>query len=315
MAEMISAPESLPEPPRHTVDLISTPHPSIQKASTLQRPDPAHLQRKSLSKARPGDSLQWQSKKLFTTGEHEVAAQLNSQEAPNPSPSRDLHGWSKATQAMNQLSLAQIGTLAPLIDRLLKRLDHTLIYPPDLARARISGRVLIAIEIDPRLRLRRVVDFDGGNSALTLFCLLHLRSSLAALDDTDPKAPRQDTLIVQVEYDFRLLLDGAPPRELVSSASKAKVHLVRQGEAKSQFREALDEFFEHTIPPILPFPGGVYVDFVGLYKWTRNWLEDLPQESDLRRERIQQIEQLTRKAIEQSSRPKGPRDLSPDPKQ
>ena len=64
--------------------------------------------------------------------------------------------------------------------------------------------------------------------------------------------------------------------------------------------EKIQEIFTHYVPPIVPLPGGFYVDLVMAYKYVQNLVENAPLESEARQARIrvfhEELLQTIRKA-------------------
>ena len=74
--------------------------------------------------------------------------------------------------------------------------------------------------------------------------------------------------------------------------------------------EKTEEVFTHYIPPIIPLPGGFYVDLIRAYEFVNNLIEGTPTESEQRQARLEKLHELLRMTVREQ-RPKP--SLSPNP--
>lgn len=197
------------------------------------------------------------------------------------------HGWSRAVQVGNSMDIHETFATLPFFMALHAKVDSNLVYPDDFSRQRITGNVRIEAELDRDGRLLRFVGSVAQDKVLQTYCLAFL---LQALKHPLPqRAWAKSSLVVAFEFDFHTHIPGEPQRLFPTVIEKNRLAFGRDNQIEPWLNERINEVFTHYIPPIVPLPGGVYIDFVLAYQFMKNLIEGAPTERELRQGRIESL--------------------------
>jgi hypothetical protein len=190
------------------------------------------------------------------------------------SDSVDSRGWptisasdKDATHSYFQsLTLQKEGKLSPLAQKILKRVDSYVGYPPDFIEENFAGEVVIQFLVSPEGKFLRFLHVDGEQKALTLYSMamviLALNREIANL----PKDRPASNIPISLALSYRLLLPDEISNRREPAAYKNSLQLERVAFTEPRAIKKARRAIEKYTPPIVPVPGGFFVDFVALYK-------------------------------------------------
>lgn len=230
----------------------------------------------------------------ITNGARKSAFSADAQLGPEQSQE---HGWSQAVQFGNAMDIQQTFATLPFFMALHQKVDSSLIYPEDFSRQRLTGHVRIEAELARDGRLLRFTGLKAQDQVLQTYCLALL---MQALQQSLPSSAWADkSQVVAFEFDFHTHISGEARREFPMVVQKNRLAFGRDNQIEPWLNEQINEVFTHYIPPIIPIPGGVYIDFVLAYQYVRNLIEGVPTERELRQERIDSLHLTLKKFVRQ----------------
>jgi hypothetical protein len=174
------------------------------------------------------------------------------------------------------------------------RIHRNLKFPEDLIRTRVEGVVTYEAELTPDGRATgnfRILQADQPLlKALVLITLMEaLKEPLELKSDHLPGEliPKSGTVWVNTRFEFKVHLDGLT-RDIERTAPlrfKNQLEFYRSGQAVSKLLELYSK-----IPPIIPIPGGMMLDVIGLIRWIDSLGKPDPELLRARRIEIQREE-------------------------
>ena len=191
----------------------------------------------------------------------------------------------------------------PFFLALHKKIDSSLIYPEDFSRHRLTGLVRIEALLAKDGRLLRFTSTAAEDRVLQTYCLVFLTQVLS-----QPLAPvfqlkDEEPVAIAFEFDFRVRIPDQAPATMVVGAMKNRLAFGRESMVDPWLNEKINEILTHYIPPIIPIPGGVYVDFYLAYQWVQNMINDTPTESDARAARIENLHENLKRSLRAETPP------------
>lgn len=235
--------------------------------------------------------------------EGDLAVNIDASNAAHTDPWRAVeaagHGYSSAVQYGNAMGLQQTLESLHFFQALHRRIDGHLVYPDDFARHRIEGQVRIEAELAQDGRLLRFTSFNSEHRVLPAYLMALLTQVLEKPLRPQEHAPHP-RVHVAFDFDFRTRLLGMPENPAPIGAQKNHLRFARDAIVPSRLEEKIHEVFTHYIPPVIPIPGGVYIDFVLAYEYVNNLIEGAPTESDARQARIEDLHERLRSTLRQS---------------
>lgn len=207
------------------------------------------------------------------------------------------HGWTLAVQEAMNMGVERTLEALPFFMALYPRINSVLVYPDDFSKQRIDGRVRIEAELNSDGTLKRFISSTTDDRILQTYCLAFLMQTLS---QPLPKAVRLkegETIAVSLEFEFHTRVVGSPKRTFATVIQKNHLAFGRENEVEPVVNERIEEFFTHYVPPIIPLPGGVYVDFVMAYKFVQNLLNDAPTARELRQSKIEKLHEELRRYV------------------
>ena len=208
-------------------------------------------------------------------------------------------GYSAAVQYGNAMGLGQTLESLPFFQALHRRIDGHLVFPDDFARHRIEGKVRIEAELAQDGRLLRFTSFNSEDRVLPAYLMALLTQVLDR-----PLRPAEHApfprIHVAFDFDFQSRLQGMPPNPAPIGVRKNHLLFARDAIVPSLLEEKIHELFTHYVPPIIPVPGGFYIDFILAYEYVNNLIEGAPTESDARQARIDVLHEKLRSTIHRS---------------
>jgi hypothetical protein len=197
------------------------------------------------------------------------------------------HGWSGAVRFGNSMDIHKTFATLPFYMALHSKIDSSLVYPDDFSRQRITGNVRIEAELDRDGRLLRFVGSVAQDKVLQTYCLAFLLQTLKR--PLPQRAWAESSQVVAFEFDFHTHIPGEPQHTFPTVIQKNRLAFGRDNQIEPWLNERINEVFTHYIPPIIPLPGGVYIDFVLAYQFIENLIEGAPTERELRQGRIESL--------------------------
>ncbi len=185
------------------------------------------------------------------------------------------------------MGLQQTFATLPFFMALHAKVDSALVYPDDFSRQRLTGKVRIEAELAADGRLIRFVGSVAQDKVLQTYCLAYLMETLR--NPLPQRAWTDGPQVVAFEFDFHTHIPGEPQRVFPAVVQKNRLVFGRDNQIEPWVNERLTEIFTHYIPPIIPLPGGVYIDFVLAYQYIQNLAEGAPTERELRQGRIESL--------------------------
>lgn len=164
-----------------------------------------------------------------------------------------------------KMNLAQEGKFHPFARKLYDRIDSYLGYPPDFVEENIEGSVTLHFLVDARGKfLGRFLEVEGDSRNLNIYAMamiaLALKEPLVNVMASESEIP------IALRIDFRLLLpDEFATRSAVNNF-KNTLSFERIAFTEPKATKQMRRIVEKYMPPIIPVPGGFFIDFVLLHK-------------------------------------------------
>ncbi len=213
------------------------------------------------------------------------------------------HGWSPATQETNRMTIQKTLETLPFFMTLHSRVNSVLVYPDDFSRQRITGRVRIEVELGRDGTLKRFLTSTTDDRLLQTYCFALLLQTLARPLPSRAHLTEGESIAVSFEFEFHARIVGAPKRGFPTVIQKNHLAFGRENEVDPIVTERIQEIFTHYVPPIVPLPGGVYIDFVMAYQFIQNIMNDAPTEREQRASRIETLHEDLRRFVRIGSSP------------
>ncbi len=185
----------------------------------------------------------------------------------------------------------------PWLDSVWKRVDSGVNYPEDFVKQRIAGSVHLQLRLDGEGKLvggfRRIESDHPYLRAYVLTALIN------ALKTPLPRSfCREKGMAVALHFEFKGSSDpGAVLRDRGKFA-RNQMTFLRTAFVPPLWEEKLEQL-RKFLPPILPLPGGAFVDFVQAYRMIDSWGKQSEQE--LRADRTAEIYHLLKRQIEKAN--------------
>ena len=219
---------------------------------------------------------------------------------PGSDPMKSLaevgQGWSKGVQYGQAMDIAFTNETLNFFDSLHRKIDSTLVFPEDFVKARMKGKVRVEAIVSKDGTLLELPTVRADNDLLHAYVTMLLIHRMS-----EPLPPRAhlktERAVVAFDFDFRIRVEGQNPTTLISGVQKNHLRFAREGVVDPIVNEKIQEIFTHYIPPIIVFPGGVYVDFILAYQYIKNLAENAPLESEERAKRLKLLHQELRQTI------------------
>ncbi|MNK99282.1 hypothetical protein D3C87_1196700 [compost metagenome] len=199
---------------------------------------------------------------------------------------------------VEQVNVVKAMELTTFLQRIKEKIDLGLDYPEDMAVQRISGEVRLDFYVDRKGRLTG--DFHSVKGAESLLNLYVMSSLLVLLKEPLPENlwAQEDRIAISVHVDFATY-QFTETRIRNQASFQANQLVFRRARYVQPLAVAkVEKIFTRYIPPIIPLPGGFYVDFIMLAKYIQNI--NTPDPDDQRKQRLG----LTRESLELATKKK-----------
>lgn len=195
-----------------------------------------------------------------------------------------------------------------------KKLNESLIYPEDLLKMRRDGRYQIDFFVNRKGQLiDNFVRVSGKDPYLSLYVQALLIQTLKdPIHERDwYQVDRKIPVTVQINFEINTATYPAVPSEV--NFENNFFTLTRRAFLDPLWVEKMDRIMTRYVPPIIPVPGGVYVDIIRLVEYLKNLDpnaidpdERLLQRVQLNREQLEKfIRDYQNNKTELDSRPEG----------
>lgn len=166
--------------------------------------------------------------------------------------------------AYDALGYEERAPLLPLFEALWARLDGALDYPRELVESRVEGVVALRFTVDERGALASDVTRVQASSTLLEAYVLSVVCACLEKGFEGPRRARRSRTPVQLVVDFATSPDEQLPSRERGGVRGNALTVVRRRWRPSVLEEAVERVFTRYVPPVLPLPGGFYVDVVRL---------------------------------------------------
>ena len=179
-------------------------------------------------------------------------------------------------------------TLYPFIDAIWRKINGSTGYPADFVKERISGEVNIQFVVDRHgVFTGEIPQVDSDSDFLkTYVCAILVRALKAPLPASSAGMSDQMSIKMTLVAHFEFTIFGVGHSPLVADKTHVKniLYFKKSSYADPKLNELIEKFFTRYVPPIIPFPGGAYIDFVRAYEFVQKWGK--PDPDDRRPTRI-----------------------------
>lgn len=192
--------------------------------------------------------------------------------------SRDSYGDSikdqegDSLETMNSLTLPQISENIHFFEAIKNKIDQNIQYPQELTEHNIQGKTNLTILINHKGELLEVYNVSALNPYVTTYSLIGIHQALKEPLPQYLWFKPERTLTLSLHFDFKIYTMGNMQERNESSYYKNRFDFLRVRNAKN-FLEEFVELNARYIPPIVPLPGGFYVDFIQAYRMIVAWQE------------------------------------------
>lgn len=193
-------------------------------------------------------------------------------------------------------TLSQAIELDPFYRALWAKLAAAAEYPDDFSKHYISGSVSVRMEVDHRgVMTQRKLAVESENPYLETLVLFTIIKTLkdplpVKYWTTESKVP------VTVTINFIQRLPDDTRENSQGSILGHHVEINKYDYIKPQWQKRAEDFAETYVPPIIPIPGGFYIDFIHAYKMIKRIQE--PDADNLRKYRVEALEDSMERAIQ-----------------
>lgn len=199
---------------------------------------------------------------------------------------------------VEQVNIVKAMELTTFLQRIKEKIDHGLDYPEDMAVQRIAGEVRLDFYVDRKGRIAG--DFNSVKGSESLLNLYVMSSLLVLLKDPLPENlwAQEDRIAISVHVDFATFQFTETRIRNEASFQANQLSFRRARYVQPLAVAKVEKIFTRYVPPIIPLPGGFYVDFIMLAQYIQNI--NTPDPDDQRKQRLG----LTRERLELATKKK-----------
>lgn len=155
-------------------------------------------------------------------------------------------------------------------------MDSAVEYPETLVKNRVTGQVSIRLVVDQSGVFHgELLSVKGDQRTLEAYAtaiILHaLHSPLP-----ESKWSKKSRNFVQFLFRFETYGYGSHPPENKPPFLANNLSFERWGYIEGKLNEKINRFFTNYFPPVIPFPGGFYIDLIRSYELIRNIGKEIP---------------------------------------
>lgn len=162
------------------------------------------------------------------------------------------------------MGLKEEAKFYPWAEKIYQKVDSYIGYPADFVEENISGQVTLHFKVDERGRfLGKFLEVEGDEDLLKVYTMAMI--VLALREPLFPPAEKKE-IPVAVNVHYRLLLPDEFTGRKENYHFKNGFQFDRVGHTDAKAVKQARRLIDKYVPPIIPVPGGFFIDFVGLYK-------------------------------------------------
>lgn len=200
----------------------------------------------------------------------------------------------------NGMGLAEEAKFFSLAEKVWQRVNSFVGYPPDFIEENIEGTVLLHIVVDKHGRFTgQFLEIEDDSELLRTYAMaavaLALREPIPGLRDLGV-----EEIPLALRFRFELLLPDEFARRDLTPHMKNTLQFERVGHTEPKATKVARRFLQNYMPPVVAFPGFIYVDFVGVYNMFRKKQDKDP--SWKRGFRMEMDQELWRQVIKQGAK-------------
>ncbi|RZA03921.1 MAG: hypothetical protein EOP11_15800 [Proteobacteria bacterium] len=204
-------------------------------------------------------------------------------------PARGRGRGSAVTDLADGMDLAAETKFYNLADKIWRRVNHHVEYPVDFIEANVEGTVLLHIKVRPDGSFTGdFLEIEDDNELLRTYVMAMvayaLREPIPGIPATELKE-----LAFALRFQFKLLLPDEIRGNRMAAHYKNTLQFDRVAFTEPKFTKDARQFLVNWMPPVIPVPGGFFIDFVQLYKqlqakqdrdprWKRGFRMEMDQE-------------------------------------
>lgn len=191
--------------------------------------------------------------------------------------------------------------LDPFYQSLWIKLATTAQYPEDFSKHYIQGSVTVRMEVDFRgVMTKRKLYVESTNPYLETLALYTVISALKQpLDSKVWIAKTKVPVTIHLNYIHRMPDD---PRGLSpGSIAGHHIEVSKYDYIQPEYMKKIDDFMLTYFPPVVPIPGGFYIDFVRAYEMIKRIQE--PDQNEMRSYRAEALEDSLERLIQKEQNP------------
>jgi hypothetical protein len=187
----------------------------------------------------------------------------------------------------NAMGLEEEGKLYPFFHAIWKKVDSATGYPDDFVRERIKGFVTAQVVVNRQgVFTGKIVEINSDQPFLETYVMAILFHALS-----EPLPPEtwshRDEMILVLSFDFHVFSYGESPPPRMEEKIKNVLSFSRYGYDDPKLNHVVEKILTHYMPPIIPIPGGFFIDFFHAYQFVQNLRNHRMEEDDLRLQRIE----------------------------
>ncbi|HEY1080148.1 MAG TPA: hypothetical protein VGE46_08620 [Bdellovibrio sp.] len=205
-------------------------------------------------------------------------------------------------QWVEQVGFDQAVELTAFFAQILKKLNRTLDYPNDMAVERIVGDVRLDFYVNKKGQM--IGDFQTVKGSQDLLNLYVMSATMVVLREALPenlwaKSEEKIAISLHVHFENYQFSEMAVRDSAFFNANE--LNIVRARYVVPLAVDKTMKVFTHYVPPIIPIPGGFYVDLVLLAEYIDNIGK--PDPDDKRKERLKVTREQLESAIKKKASP------------
>ncbi|MEN0059499.1 MAG: hypothetical protein AAGB31_11740 [Bdellovibrio sp.] len=198
-----------------------------------------------------------------------------------------------------QVDFHQSVELTTFFQRILEKIDRSLDYPEDMAQERIQGDVRVDFYVNRKGQLMGDFHAVKGSPLLSLYVMSSL---LVLLKEPLPEnlwSDRDENIALSVHVRFETYQFSEVSLRHSASFQSNELNLTRARYVTPLAVEKVNKFFTRYMPPIIPIPGGFYVDVIMLAQYINNI--GTPDPDDQRKVRLSFTRERLERAVKKKS--------------
>lgn len=197
-----------------------------------------------------------------------------------------------------QGDLSQNALNTPFVKGLWQRINYRLIYPKDFIDQEIKGAVTATVVVDKRGVLKDLVSVETPQIFLELFIASYVYQILQfPLPTRLWLNSEEDTIKLTLHFYFHITAGDVIATQDLQFIQRSLI-FERVAPYEGRINKAIRQAWDKYVPPVIPIPGGFYVDFVTLYKLVMQ-LSGEPTEEELREKRLK----ILKEELERTRKP------------